>query len=204
MNYKNEWITLADIKKDFAQRDWFMGTSGNLALRLAQHPAHFLVTASGKDKTKITPEDFLVVDLAGQAVSTTLKPSAETLLHCEIFSHTKAQCSLHVHTVANNVVSDIFAKQQAVTFQGNELIKAFDIWEEDAQLTIPIVKNAAHIPTLAASFIPHLTSDRGAVLIHNHGITAWGRTALEAKKIVEAVEFLCQCYITTATLRRNL
>ena len=54
---------------------------------------------------------------------------------------------------------------------------------------IPIIRNHAHIPTLAAEFAQHIHGDAGAVLIRNHGITAWGRDAFEAKKFLEACEF---------------
>jgi methylthioribulose-1-phosphate dehydratase len=185
------WNELADVKDELAERDWFMGTSGNLAIKVQDDPLQFLVTASGKDKRKRTAEDFLLVDQYGlPAVPTHLKPSAETLLHVEIYRKTNARCSLHVHTIDNNVVSEVYGDVGVVTFQGQELIKAFDKWEEDAVLRIPIIKNHAHIPTLANEFAEHIHGDSGAVLIRNHGITVWGRTAFEAKKILEASEFL--------------
>jgi methylthioribulose-1-phosphate dehydratase len=185
------WNELADVKDELAERDWFMGTSGNLAIKVQDDPLQFLVTASGKDKRKRTAEDFLLVDQYGlPAVPTHLKPSAETLLHVEIYRKTNARCSLHVHTIDNNVVSEVYGDAGVVTFQGQELIKAFDKWEEDAVLRIPIIKNHAHIPTLANEFAEHIHGDSGAVLIRNHGITVWGRTAFEAKKILEASEFL--------------
>ncbi|TWK77189.1 hypothetical protein CHCC20335_4165 [Bacillus paralicheniformis] len=43
---------------------------------------------------------------------------------------------------------------------------------------------------MAADFAAHLTKDSGAVLIRSHGITVWGRTAFEAKRMLEAYEFL--------------
>lgn len=188
---KEKWLELADIKDELAERDWFMGTSGNLAIKVSDNPLQFLVTASGKDKRKRTVEDFLLVDEFGYAVEEThLKPSAETLLHVEIYRKTKAGCSLHVHTIDNNVISEVYGNQGEVTFKGQELIKAFNKWEEDAVLTIPIIKNYAHIPTLAQAFSEHIKEDSGAVLIRNHGITVWGRNAFEAKKILEASEFL--------------
>lgn len=188
---KEKWLELADIKDELAERDWFMGTSGNLAIKVSDNPLQFLVTASGKDKRKRTEEDFLLVDEYGQAVEEThLKPSAETLLHVEIYRKTKAGCSLHVHTIDNNVISEVYGNQGEVTFKGQELIKAFNKWEEDAELTIPIIENYAHIPTLAQAFSEHIKEDSGAVLIRNHGITVWGRNAFEAKKILEASEFL--------------
>jgi methylthioribulose-1-phosphate dehydratase len=188
---KEKWQELADIKDELAERDWFMGTSGNLAIKVSDNPLQFLVTASGKDKRKRTEEDFLLVDEFGHAVEENhLKPSAETLLHVEIYRKTKAGCSLHVHTIDNNVISEVYGNQGEVTFKGQELIKAFNKWEEDAVLTIPIIKNYAHIPTLAQAFSEHIKEDSGAVLIRNHGITVWGRNAFEAKKILEASEFL--------------
>lgn len=188
---KEKWNELSDVKDELAERDWFMGTSGNLAIKVCDNPLQFLVTASGKDKRKRTDEDFLLVDEFGRAaLETHLKPSAETLLHVEIYRKTNAGCSLHVHTIDNNVISEIYGDQGEVKFKGQELIKAFDKWEEDAVLKIPIVRNHAHIPTLAHAFSEHVQGDSGAVLIRNHGITVWGRTAFEAKKILEASEFL--------------
>ena len=190
--YQKEWEQLSEIKAELAERDWFMGTSGNLSLKLA-NSSQFLITASGKDKKKQTSEDFLLVDSNGNAVEDTpLKPSAETLLHVDIYQKTKAQCVLHVHTVENNVISELYGDKGKVTFQGNEIIKATGRWEEDAELTIPIIPNPAHIPTLAAEFSKYITEDNGAVLIRNHGITVWGRNGLEAKKTLEACEFLFQ------------
>ncbi|MEH7354977.1 methylthioribulose 1-phosphate dehydratase [Neobacillus drentensis] len=185
------WTELADVKDELAERDWFMGTSGNLAIKVSDHPLQFLVTASGKDKRKRTEEDFLLVDDFGCAVEEThLKPSAETLLHVEIYRKTNAGCSLHVHTIDNNVISEVYGDNGEISFKGQELIKAFDKWEEDAVLNIPIIRNYAHIPTLANKFSEHVLEDTGAILIRNHGITVWGRNAFEAKKILEASEFL--------------
>ena len=201
---REKWNELADIKEELAERDWFMGTSGNLAIKVSSQPLQFLVTASGKDKRKRTDEDFLLVDEYGHpAGETHLKPSAETLLHSEIYRRTKAECSLHVHTIDNNVISEIYGDQAAVKFKGQELIKAFDKWEEDAVLEIPIIPNHAHIPTLAKCFSSHIHEDAGAVLIRNHGITVWGKTSFEAKKILEASEFLFRYQLRLLAYKPN-
>ncbi|WP_246943932.1 methylthioribulose 1-phosphate dehydratase [Bacillus pinisoli] len=190
-NLQERWTELADIKDELAWRDWFPGTSGNLSIKVSNEPLTFLVTASGKDKRKRTEEDFLLVDHEGKpAESTHLKPSAETLLHTEVYNRTNAACCLHVHTVDNNVISDLFFPKGEIVFHKQELIKAFGLWEEDATFTVPIIYNHAHIPTLAEAFIPQINGDAGAVLIQNHGITVWGRSPLEAKRYLEACEFL--------------
>lgn len=201
---EEKWNELADIKDELAERDWFMGTSGNLAIKISTNPLQFLVTASGKDKRKRTAEDFLLVDEFSRPVEEThLKPSAETLLHTEIYRKTKAECSLHVHTIDNNVISEIYGDQEAVTFQGQELIKAFNKWEEDAVLRIPIIPNHAHIPALAKCFSSHVHEDSGAILIRNHGITVWGKSSFEAKKILEASEFLFRYQLRLLEHRPN-
>lgn len=199
-----KWRELADIKDELAIRDWFMGTSGNLSIRVNDSPLQFLVSASGKDKKKRTNEDFLLVDHDGKAVEQVgLKPSAETLLHCAVYRNTNSGCSLHVHTVANNVISELYGDLGKVDFQGQELIKAFDLWEEDAVLSIPIIRNYADIPKLADEFQAHISAEKGAVLIRNHGITVWGKDGFEAKKLLEACEFLFQYQLTLDQFNLN-
>ncbi|MGG3938538.1 methylthioribulose 1-phosphate dehydratase [Anoxybacillus kestanbolensis] len=200
---QQKWAELAEVKRELAARDWFMATSGNLSLKVSDEPLTFLVTASGKDKRKETAEDFLLVGANGQPVEAThLKPSAETLLHVEIYNKTSAGCVLHVHTVDNNIISEWYGEEGEVVFTNQEIIKAFGLWEEDAAFRIPIIPNFAHIPTLAKAFADHVHEDRGAVLIRNHGITVWGKDAFEAKKFLEACEFLCQYYVKLLLLKR--
>lgn len=201
-NYSEEWNELADVKDELAMRDWFMGTSGNLAIKVQDNPRQFLVSASGKDKKKRTNEDFLLVDHLGNPVEDTkLKPSAETLLHCAIYRKTSARCSLHVHTVANNVISEVYGDIGKIDIKGQELIKAFGLWDEDAVLSIPIINNYADIPRLAEEFQTHIQGDSGAVLIRNHGITVWGKDSFEAKKLLEASEFLFQYQLMIKQLK---
>ncbi|MCY8230744.1 methylthioribulose 1-phosphate dehydratase [Priestia endophytica] len=190
--YEEKWLELAAIKDELAERDWFFGTSGNLSIRVTESPTTFLVTASGKDKRKRTNEDFLLVDQHGlPAEETGLKPSAETVLHTAIYEKTKAGCVLHVHTVDNNVVSELYGDQGKVVFTKQEIIKALGLWEEDAKVEIPIIPNFADLQKLGDVFKKHIKEDTGAVLIRNHGITVWGKTAFEAKRHLEAYEFLC-------------
>lgn len=199
----NRWNELADVKDELAARDWFRGTSGNLSIKVTDSPLTFLVSASGKDKYKRTDEDFLLVNENGEAIETKhLKPSAEMLLHREIYHKTDAGCSIHVHTIDNNVISELYGDKGEIVFQGQELIKAFDLWEEDATYRIPIVKNHANIPMLAKTVSEQVTNDAGAVLIRNHGITVWGRSAFEAKKYLEACEFLFSYQVKLLTLRQ--
>lgn len=185
---------LTEVKTLFAARGWFPGTSGNLSVRIGDASSNdytFAITASGKDKTVNTPEDYLIVDTEGRPTEDThLKPSAETLIHCEIYRATDAGAVFHIHSVYNNIVSELYAEQGHVPVQGVELIKAFNIWEEDASIQIPILPNYAHIPSIAELVAGAIVPRVPGIVLRNHGIYAWGANAFEAKKHLEAFEFL--------------
>ncbi|UUZ85618.1 methylthioribulose 1-phosphate dehydratase [Paenibacillus sp. P26] len=188
------YAELREVKGLFAERGWFAGTSGNLSVRVGEFRPEqfaFAVTASGKDKSVHTPSDYLLVDQQGKPIEATgLKPSAETLIHCEIYRKTGAGAIFHVHTVFNNLVSELFWERGSVPVDGVELIKAFNIWEEDAQIDIPILPNYADIPRIAELVDGAIQPRIPGILLRKHGIYAWGANAFEAKRHLEAFEFL--------------
>jgi methylthioribulose-1-phosphate dehydratase len=185
---------LRDIKSGLAAKGWFPATSGNLSIRVGKFVPDaftFAITASGKDKSQQTPEDFLLVNEKGVPTeATSLKPSAETLIHSEIYRLTGAGAIFHVHTVFNNVISELYGEQGYIPVDGVELIKGFNIWEEDAQIKIPILPNYAEIPRIAELIESAIVPRIPGVVLRKHGIYAWGANAFEAKRHLEAFEFL--------------
>ncbi|WP_410983776.1 methylthioribulose 1-phosphate dehydratase [Bacillus cereus] len=195
-----QWHNLSELKKELTSRNWFPATSGNISIKVNHEPLTFLISASGKDKTKTTPDDFLLVDYQGKPVlDTDLRPSAETILHTYIYNHTNAGCVLHVHTTDNNVITNLYKEE--VILRNQEIIKALDIWEEGATIHIPIIENDAHIPSLGEKFKKHIHEDSGAILIRNHGITVWGKDSFDTKKRLEAYEFLFQFHIKLLSIQ---
>ncbi|MFC3769273.1 methylthioribulose 1-phosphate dehydratase [Paenibacillus sp. GCM10012303] len=185
---------LREVKTEFASRGWFPATSGNLSVRVGEYSPEqftFAITASGKDKSQHTPEDFLMVDHRGQPIEPTrLKPSAETLIHCEIYRLTGCGAVFHVHTVFNNIVSELYAERGSVPIERVELIKAFNIWQEDAQIEVPVLPNYADIPKIAELVEGRIDRAIPGIVLRNHGIYAWGANVFEAKRHLEAFEFL--------------
>jgi 2-hydroxy-3-keto-5-methylthiopentenyl-1-phosphate phosphatase/methylthioribulose-1-phosphate dehydratase len=203
-NYQPVWNELTEIKELFARKNWFPGTSGNLSIKVEDNPLSFLVTASGKDKAKTTMEDFLLVNEESKPSHPThLKPSAETLIHAEIYKQMEAGAVFHVHTIYNNLISDIDLDHGGVEIANIELIKAFNIWEEGATIKVPIVPNYADIPKLTEEIGKVIDPAIPGVLIHNHGIYAWGKNAFEAKKHLEAFEFLFEYLYKRQLLQRR-
>ena len=89
---------------DAHRQGWVAAGSGNFSTRIDE--AHLSITASGRHKGYLQAEDFLVVDMQGQPLESTLKPSDETLLHCQIYArHAQAGSVLHTHSPAATVLS---------------------------------------------------------------------------------------------------
>ncbi|USB34815.1 methylthioribulose 1-phosphate dehydratase [Paenibacillus sp. YPG26] len=197
---------LRKVKEQFAARGWFPGTSGNLSIRVGEFSTdtfHFAVTSSGKDKSVHTPEDFLFVDQQGRPCeATSLKPSAETLIHAEIYRLTGCGAIFHVHTIYNNIISEGYGDKGAIPAQGIELIKGLGIWEENARIEIPVVPNYAEIPRIAELIPAALNPDIPGIVLRNHGIYAWGANAFEAKRHLESFEFIFEHIYRSLALRQ--
>ncbi|NHN28615.1 methylthioribulose 1-phosphate dehydratase [Paenibacillus agricola] len=185
---------LREIKTTLAAKGWFPATSGNLSIRVGGFTPEqftFAISASGKDKSVNTPSDFLLVNEQGQPTDATgLKPSAETLIHKEIYRLTGCGAILHVHTVFNNLVSELFWERKSIPVDGVELIKAFNIWEEEAHIEIPILPNYTDIPRIAELVENAIVPRVPGIMLRKHGIYAWGANCFEAKRNLEAFEFL--------------
>jgi len=182
---------LNNIKVKLYERGWFPATSGNLSYKLHENPLYFAITSSGKDKGTVTHEDVIFVDEDAKPIEKTrLKPSAETKIHAEIYKKTDAGMIIHVHTVNNNFISEVYFKKGFVPIKNLEMIKALDIWKEDAYIEVPIVENWFDLDKLAKETSKVINPEIPGVLIRNHGIYAWGKNEFEAKRHLEAFEFI--------------
>lgn len=198
---------LLGITASFARRGWFPGTSGNLSARVSApgEPLLMAVSASGRDKEAMTAADFLLVDGACRSLDTTAPPpSAETVIHACLYEATGCGSVLHVHTVFNNLVSELCFPQGEAVLRDMELIKGLNIWEEGAEVRVPIVENLFSLPALATAVGERLADPRvPGVLIRRHGLYAWGAGPFEAKRHLEAFEFMFEYLCRLWTLREG-
>ena len=130
---------LVEITASFSRRGWFPATSGNLSARVSAHgdPLLLVVSASGRDKEAMTAADFLLVDdLLRPVEPGSAHPSSETVVHARIYEATGCGCVLHVHTVWNNLIAELFSSQGEVVLRDLEMIKGLDVWEEAAEVRV--------------------------------------------------------------------
>jgi methylthioribulose-1-phosphate dehydratase len=172
-------------------RGWVPATSGNFSVRAGQH---ILITPTGLDKGTLTPPDLLEIDADGRAVAGNGKPSAETGLHTVIYrERPKAHATLHVHTIWNTLLSGRFLEKGYVAIEGYELLKGLaGVSTHEHAARVPIVRNSQDYGLLSANLAGAL--DRfplaHGVLLSRHGLYTWGESVAEARRHLEALEFL--------------
>src|SRR5690606_37578899 len=110
--------------RELSALGWTPATSSNFSMRLDDR--HAAITVSGRDKGRLVASDIMVVDMAGKAVATDHRPSAETLLHTQLYARfADVGCVLHTHSHVQTVASRLYAPQGHVHLEGYELLKAF-------------------------------------------------------------------------------
>jgi methylthioribulose-1-phosphate dehydratase len=172
-------------------------TSSNFSARLNDRLC--LITASGRDKGKLKPDDFMEVDMNGTAVDATRKASAETLLHTQIYRlRPDANVVLHTHSPAQTLMSMRYEKAGRIAFTGYELQKAFrGVSSHEGTVLLPIVGNSQDMSKLCADVAPFFAgSEFWGYLIAGHGIYTWGRDIEEARRHLDAFEFLLNTELT--------
>jgi len=190
---------LIEAISQLAARGWTPATSSNFSCRI--DAGHALITASGGDKGRLTPDDFLVVDMDGQVIGSQRRSSAETLLHTQLYRRfPEIGCVLHTHSHNQTVASRLYAKNGALTLAGYELLKAFSGHAtHEGSVDLPVLPNTQDMPLLAARVEALMVSAEDdhlpvpGYLIEGHGLYAWGRDISEAMRHLEAIEFMIGC-----------
>jgi methylthioribulose-1-phosphate dehydratase len=172
-------------------RGWVPATSGNFSVRAGKR---ILITPSGLDKGVVTPADLLEVDDEGRTVAGSGKPSAETGLHLVLYrARPEAGAILHVHSVWNTLLSAHYAARAYVPLEGYEILKGLSGVTTHAHLErVPLLENAQDYGELGRSLVRALDENPRAhgVLLSRHGLYTWGQSVAEARRHLEALEFL--------------
>ena len=195
---------IATAAAELARRDWTPATSSNFSMRVDD--GHAAITISGRDKGRLGREDIMLVDLDGQPVGSTFRPSAETGLHTQLYRRDPAiAVVLHTHSRTQSVASRYFSAAGVVELRGWELQKAIrGHTTHDDSLRIPVFPNTQHMPELEQRVEAWLMAGQplDAYLIDGHGIYTWGRDMAEAMRHLEAIEFLLACELDLRRLAR--
>jgi methylthioribulose-1-phosphate dehydratase len=190
--FKQRAAELVAVGRSLYQLGMVPATSGNLSARLSD--GRIAITVSGKHKGKLAQSDIMVVDAHGNSLDDR-RPSAETLLHVQIYRRfPEAGVVLHPHSVNATLLSRVHSDH--LILQDYELLKAFpDIETHDCKVTVPIFANDQDISRLAEKVDGFMDNHPGVhgYLIAGHGFYTWGDSVDDAMRHVEAFEFLFEC-----------
>ena len=190
---------LVQISKEFHHHGWMAGTAGNLSIRARGRADSFWITASGLPKGQLDEHDFLLIQIDNGDVLEQFnvddKPSAETSIHQVLYQiFPDVQACFHVHSVDASLATRNLVKDAVgLLLPPLEMLKGLGIWETNPVIELPIFENLPQISAvsqnIAKQFANHPPKVPG-LLIRDHGITVWGKSAQETYNRLEVIEFL--------------
>lgn len=188
---------LLSIIRDIHTRGWSDATSTNYSFR---HPNREVISISrsGVDKAIFEAADLIEMHLDGTLLPgfQHSKPSAETALHLFLYSLGGVGAILHSHSVDVTVYSLLHAEADSLDFSGFEMQKALaDVDHPDTTVTLPLFDNDQDMERLRLELARRF-SERPPVhgfILKGHGLYAWGSNLSEAKRHLQAYEFLVTC-----------
>jgi len=189
MEFERATRVIATVSHDLHARGWVPATSGNFSLRLDD--GDIAITASGRDKGRLSTGDVLRVTLDGRPQGDQ-RPSAETELHLQLYRRDPGiGAVLHTHSVTSVVMS--MREPSGPVFEGLEILKAFPgVVTHETRLRVPVFSNSQDVAALAAEVERHMREhgQGHAYLIAGHGMYTWGDSIETCMRQLEALEYL--------------
>lgn len=185
---------LCRVCRSLGEKGWCRATSGNFSVRI--DGGNCLITRSGREKSRLSPDDLMVCDFWGRAADADAVPSAETPLHTLLYRlDDNIGAVLHTHSVSATLMS--MHGGDEISMRGFEMQKALaGIQSHEDALALPVFANTQDMHELATrieSAWPANGSGAPGFLIAGHGLYAWGRNLDEAERHIEGFEFLLAC-----------
>ena len=186
MLYEEERKDIIRICLEMQEKKYFLGTWGNVSIRVGNH---IILTPSRIGYNDMTPESLVVIDLEGNIVEGTNRPTSEKEVHRQIYLRREdAGMIIHAHT------------KKAMAVSVRKIREVPCLVEEMSQLIgggIPITPQYVpaeqhfQLGTAAAENI----GNRNGVILRNHGPVAVGRNTEEAVLMVEVIEKACEIFL---------
>jgi len=193
--FKDAVIDLAAAGHQFYNRNWVLGTSGNLSAVVGRDPLRVAITPSGAHKGRLNGSECLEVDREGRVVRGEGRPSAETAIHLELIGIRGAGAVLHTHSVWSTILSETHAARSGLAIEGFEMLKGLEgVTTHEHREWLPIVENDQDMSRLTPVILQVLTDHPSAhgFLLRRHGLYTWGQTIADAERHVEILEFLLE------------
>lgn len=180
---------ILEVGRKIYQRGLVAANDGNLSVRVG--PDALWVTPTGVSKGSMTEDMLVKLDLAGNVLEGTRKPSSETKLHLRLYQEDPLiRAVVHAHPpaatafAAASIPLDRPVLQEAVVQLGPVPVAPFALPGSQA---------------VADSVVPYCRQYR-ALLLEYHGAVTWGDTMEQAHYRLECLEQVAQVTLHLHTL----
>jgi len=155
-----------------------VGTWGNISCRIRGED-YIAITPTGMSYNTLVPEDIVILDLKGNTVSGSRKPSIEVPLHLAIYkAREDVQAIIHTHSAYATAMA---VARREIPAAVEDLVQIVGGNVRVNEYALPGTEQLG-INTVIAM------KGRNAVLLANHGMIGAGRDLEEAFKVCQIVE----------------
>ena len=170
---------IVEVGLEMYRRDFISGSAGNISVRLPD--GNLLITPSGINKGKLTPDDLLIIDLDGNCLNgdATCRPSSELPMHLEVYrQRADVGAVIHAHPITCVALSLV-----GISLQDSYIPEALVMLGP-----VPTTPYATPSSTENRDAIAGLIAGHDAIILAHHGSLTVGRDLDEAYARLEILE----------------
>lgn len=180
---------ILDIGQRMYSRGYVAANDGNISCRVGEN--EIWATPTGVSKGFMTMEMLVKLDLDGNILEGTWKPSSEIKMHLRVY---KENPEVYGVTHAHPLVATSFA------IAGIDLDQAI-LPEAVVQLgSVPVAKYATPGTTEVPDSIAPYCRTHNGVLLANHGALTWGKDVYQSYYRMESLEYYANIILITGNI----
>lgn len=182
---------IVEIGRRVWLKGWVAANDGNISMRLGD--VQVITTPTGVSKGFMTPDMLVKVDLDGNPVDGTLKPSSEIKIHLEAYrKRPNVRGFVHAHPPVSTAYAVAHIPLDFKTLP--EIIITLG--------DIPIANYGTPSTTELSDSIAELVKSHDAILLANHGALTMGPDVMAAYYKMETVEHFASISLAAHQLGR--
>ena len=169
---------ICDIGRRIYSRNMVAANDGNISVKLNDN--EFLCTPTGVSKGFMTEEMLVKMDLDGNILEGTYKPSSEIKMHLRVFKENpKVQGVVHAHPLTATAFACAgISLEEPVLMEGVLSLGCVPL----VHFALP---GTEEVPEAVAPYC----REYNAVLLANHGALTWGDNLMQAYYRMETTEY---------------
>lgn len=188
--YLEEKKELVEYGKKMSAEGLSSGTSGNLSIYLKEDGV-VLITPSGIGYFDTKPEDIVVMDLEGNIIEGTRKPSSEWHLHTLFYKNKpEARAVVHTHSKFCTTLSTLRMPIKAVHY----------VIADAGTNEVPCAPYRRYGTEELAKVAVESAKESNSVLLANHGIVVCGKNLKSAYGLAKGMEYVAEIQVTAMSV----